>query len=120
MLTRFLTPPFLLTPMPSHVRFSEDTKVADSPHKGFINKASETNATEDLAHDRGELRFNMHGKITLVSSDDFFAHFVPSVNTLGEINADIFAQLAKPSSESEMYLSLVSRSVITSTGERGR
>ena len=98
--------------MPSHVRFSEDTKVADSPHKGFINKSNETNATEDLAHDRGELRFNMHGKITLVSSDDFFAHFLPSVNTpKSAINAVRFAELAKPSSEGEMYSSLVSRSV---------
>ena len=95
--------------MPSHVRFSEDTKVADSPHKGFINKANETNATEDLAHDRGELRFNMHGKITIVEYSEFVELFLPPSNDTDEIaHENIFENIDRPKGEPDMYKELVS------------
>ena len=56
-----------------------------------------------------KLVLNMRGKITLVSSADFFTHFVPSVDTVDSaLGRNAFARFAKPFSKSKMCRVLVS------------
>ncbi|EJF57410.1 hypothetical protein DICSQDRAFT_69542, partial [Dichomitus squalens LYAD-421 SS1] len=93
--------------MPSQVRFSEGTKTTDSPNKALIGDKNHTNIKENLDYHRNELRFNMHGKISLIPHADFFDRFLPSMKT-PRSESNRFNGLETPSSETDMYKSLVS------------
>ncbi|EJF57405.1 hypothetical protein DICSQDRAFT_174047 [Dichomitus squalens LYAD-421 SS1] len=91
--------------MPSQVRFSEGTKTTDSPNKALIGDKNHTNIKENLDYHRNELRFNMHGKISLIPHADFFDRFLPSMKT-PRSESNRFNGLETPSSETDMYKSL--------------
>ena len=104
--TSFLPTP--LTTMSSVVRFAEGTKDFDSPSKAFNGNSNHTNAKTDLARNRGELCFNMHGKITIVKYKDLVRRFLPSFHEHTTTSPNIFRALSKPKSEKNMYERIVS------------
>ncbi len=94
--------------MSSQVRFAEGTKDFDSPAKPFNGNSSHTNTKPDLARNRAELCFNMHGKITIVEYSEFVDHFLPSFNENEITHKNIFEKIARPTGEPDMYKELVS------------
>ena len=63
----------------------------------------------------------MHGKITLISDVDFFAHFLPSMKTpKSTLDLTFFADLETPPSENRMYESLVSQVFAVSVEKQRR
>ena len=97
---------------PRSVHFSPDTNQFDSPVKAFNFGSDHTNTAHSLADKRGELRFNMHGKVTVVDYSEFINHFLPSFNTPQEKCENVFKEGATPAVESNMYSYLVSGSLV--------
>ena len=94
--------------MSSQVRFAQGTKDFDSPAKPFNGNSGHTSTKADLARNRAELCFNMHGKITIVEYSEFVDHFLPSFNENEVKHDNIFELIDKPKSEPDMYNELVS------------
>ncbi|PIL33435.1 hypothetical protein GSI_04057 [Ganoderma sinense ZZ0214-1] len=91
--------------MSSQVRFAEGTNF-DSPAKPFNGNSSHTSTKPDLARNRAELCFNMHGKITIVEYSEFLDHFLPSFNHDKKKHDNIFEHIDRPKGEPDMYKEL--------------
>ena len=89
------------------VQFTADTKQSDSPAKAFNSNAAHTNTKHNLEANRGELRFNMHNKITIVEYDDFVKKFLPFIE-IKRPRPNVFKGIATPMNEADMYKTLVS------------
>ncbi|KAI1784348.1 hypothetical protein LXA43DRAFT_976734 [Ganoderma leucocontextum] len=92
--------------MSNQVRFAEGTKDFDSPAKPFNGNSGHTNTKPDLARNRAELCFNMHGKITIVEYSEFVNHFLPSCNEKEITRKNIFENIGRPTGELDMYQEL--------------
>ena len=106
--------------MSNQVRFSQDTKFFDSPAKAFNGNSSHTNTKPDLARNRAELCFNMHGKVTIVDYAKFVELFLPAVKGDKATHTNIFQKIPQPNGEPDMYRELVSFPVICSHPARRR
>ena len=100
--------------MSRSVSFAEGTNVSDSPAKLFNNSAAHSSTKYNLEKRRGELRFNMHKKHTLLSVDDFFKEFVPSPRTresariaIKPTRTNIFRGMDTAKNEEQMYNGIV-------------
>ncbi|KAI1797453.1 hypothetical protein LXA43DRAFT_969406 [Ganoderma leucocontextum] len=89
--------------MSNQVRFAEGTKDFDSPAKPFNSNSGHTNTKPDLARNRAELCFNMHGKITIVEYSEFVNYFLPSFNENEITHENIFENIPRLTGEHDMY-----------------
>ncbi|PIL30507.1 hypothetical protein GSI_07207 [Ganoderma sinense ZZ0214-1] len=92
--------------MSNQVRFVPGTKFSDSPAKPFNGNSGHTNTKPDLARNRAELCFNMHGKITIVDYADFVKLFLPPFQDDQTTHVNIFENIARPKGEPDMYKEL--------------
>ena len=90
---------------------------SDTPFKGFNYASGFSTVQRDRLLDRNELRFNMHGKISVLPYAGWMSEFFPSSNfppitTLIPMGATapsaVFSDIAMPKTENEMYNTLVS------------
>ncbi len=91
----------------SRVSFAGNTKT-DSPARAYRQAVPLTSTKFDLQLHRSELRYNMHRKIVVCEHEKFFEQFMGSSAPRTYTN-NLFAALETPTTESQMYDTLVSR-----------
>ncbi|PIL33375.1 hypothetical protein GSI_03995 [Ganoderma sinense ZZ0214-1] len=99
--------------MSNQVRFVHGTKLSDSPAKPFNGNSGHTNTKPDLARNRAELCFNMHGKITIVDYTKFVELFLPPLQDDKTAHVNIFENIPRPKGEPDMYKELLPSASLT-------
>lgn len=96
------------------VSFADGTKppapvfsVGDTPAKTYRSNTEHTNSKFDLQAYRGELRFNMRRKISILEHKPFMKKFFGSAQK-NVSKRKIFINIPSPSRERDMYDTLVS------------
>lgn len=97
----------------SRVSFADGTKpdTGDSPYKAYRSHPQHTNAEFNLEVHRGELRYNMRRKIVVLEFAKFLTCFMAAPAS-GRTSRSFFSGIATPTTETDMYDTLVSNSFI--------